>query len=88
MIGYDESTLTKTNVLNLTPNGSEGAIWQSWVRDSPLTGRASFFLDANGTFDTTLNSKGFPSMATTETAFIKVSDQGKQTQSRRLFQHV
>ena len=29
VIGYSESTLTQTSVLDLTPNGSEGAIWQA-----------------------------------------------------------
>lgn len=29
LMGYNESTLAQTSVLNLTPNGNEGAIWQS-----------------------------------------------------------
>jgi hypothetical protein len=31
LIGYSESTLAQTSVLNLTPNGKEGSIWQSGV---------------------------------------------------------
>jgi hypothetical protein len=71
LIGYSESTLAQTSVLNLTPNGSEGSIWQSGA------GMAAdvdiFFLDANGTFDTTLNSRGFPSRGDYGNAFLKVS---------------
>ena len=29
IIGYDQSTLAQTQVLNVTPNGSDGAIWSS-----------------------------------------------------------
>ena len=29
IIGYDEHTLAQTSVLNITPNGSQGAIWMS-----------------------------------------------------------
>jgi len=29
LIGYNESSLAQSSVLNLTPNGNEGAIWQS-----------------------------------------------------------
>jgi len=52
-------TLAQTAVLNVTPNGFEGAIWmqaQAWRRQF----REIYFLDANGDFDTTLNSSGFP----------------------------
>jgi len=58
VIGYSESTLTQTSVLDLTPNGSEGAIWQAGAGMAAYDNNI-FLLDANGTFDTTLNSKGF-----------------------------
>src|SRR5208283_3860881 len=48
LIGYSESTLARTSVLNLTPNGSEGAIWQDGAGIAS-DGRNLFFLDANGT---------------------------------------
>lgn len=60
VIGYSESTLAQTSVLNVTPNGSEGAIWQTGG-GLASDGTSIYFLDANGTFDTTLNSGGFPS---------------------------
>jgi outer membrane protein assembly factor BamB len=71
LIGYSESTLAQTSVLNLTPNGSEGSIWQSGA--GMAAGVDIFFLDANGTFDTTLNSRGFPSRGDYGNAFLKIS---------------
>jgi hypothetical protein len=72
LIGYDEGTLARTSVLNLTPNGNEGSIWQSGSGIAS-DGKNLFFLDANGTFDTTLNKKGFPSRGDYGNAFLKVS---------------
>jgi outer membrane protein assembly factor BamB len=72
LIGFDESTLARTSVLNLTPNGNEGSIWQSGAGIAS-DGSNLFFLDANGTFDTTLNSKGFPNKGDYGNAFLKVS---------------
>ncbi len=72
LIGYSESTLAQTSVLNLTPNGSEGSIWQNGTGIAS-DGHNLFFLDANGTFDTTLNSKGFPTKGDYGNAFLKVA---------------
>ena len=41
-------------------------------------GQSLFFLDANGTFDTTLNSKGFPINGDYGNGFIKVSTKGNK----------
>jgi len=75
LIGYNESTLAQTAVLDVTPNGSEGAIWQSGAGIAS-DGSNLFFLDANGTFDTTLNKKGFPTKGDYGNAFLKVSTTG------------
>jgi outer membrane protein assembly factor BamB len=72
VIGYDESTLAQTSVLNLTPNGNGGSIWQSGA-GMASDGNALYLLDANGTFDTTLNKKGFPIRGDYGNAFVKVS---------------
>jgi outer membrane protein assembly factor BamB len=77
LIGYDESTLEQTDVLNVTPNGSEGSIWQSGAGIAS-DGRDLFFLDANGTFDTTLNKKGFPNKGDYGNGFLKVSTTGNK----------
>jgi hypothetical protein len=76
LIGYDESTLKQTSVLNLTPNGNKGAIWQSGA-GMAVAGDNIFLLDANGTFDTGLNSKGFPKNGNYGNAFVKVSTSTK-----------
>ena len=72
VIGYNESTLAQSGVLNLTPNGSEGAIWQSGAGMAAAEGNI-FLLDANGTFDTTLNAKGFPENGDYGNAFVRIS---------------
>jgi outer membrane protein assembly factor BamB len=72
VIGYSESTLKRANVLNLTPNGGRGAIWQA-ASGLASDGENIFFLNANGTFDTTLNSKGFPSQGDYGNCFMKLS---------------
>lgn len=72
LIGYSESTLAQTSVLNLTPNGSEGSIWQAGGGIAS-NGSSLFLLTANGTFDTTLNGSGFPAMGDYGNAFVKVS---------------
>jgi hypothetical protein len=76
LMAYSESTLKQTGVLNVTPNGGEGSIWQS---GGGLTADAQgniYFLDANGTFDGTLNASGFPASGDFGNAFIKVSTNG------------
>lgn len=75
LMGYSESTLAQTSVINLTPNGSEGSIWQSGA-GLASDGSNIFLLDANGTFDTTLNAQGFPSMGDFGNALLKVSTTG------------
>lgn len=73
MIGYTESTLSQVSVLNVTPNGSEGALWMSGAGPATDSSGNIFALDANGTFDSTLNSQGFPSQGDFGNAFLKVS---------------
>jgi len=72
VIGYSESTLKRANVLNLTPNGGRGSIWQA-ASGLASDGTNIFFLNANGTFDTTLNSNGFPSQGDYGNCFMKLS---------------
>jgi outer membrane protein assembly factor BamB len=72
IMGYSGSTLAQTSVLNVTPNGSEGSIWMSGAAPAS-DGTHIFLLDANGTFDTTLNAQGFPSLGDFGNAFLKIS---------------
>jgi hypothetical protein len=73
IIGYDESTLAQSQVLNVTPNGSEGAIWQSGGGLAADSAGSIYALVANGTFDTTLDASGMPLHGDYGNAFIKLS---------------
>ncbi len=72
VIAYSADSLKQTSVLNLTPNGTEGSIWMSGA-GMASDGQSIYFLDANGTFDTTLDSNGFPSAGDFGNAFLKLS---------------
>ncbi len=76
LMGYSETSLAQTSVLNLTPNGSEGSIWMSGAGLAADTSGNIYFLDANGKFDTTLNASGFPVNSDFGNAFLKVSTTG------------
>jgi outer membrane protein assembly factor BamB len=65
--------LAQTTVLNLTPNGNEGAIWGSGAGMAADGNGNIFLLDANGDFDTNLNSAGFPRDGDFGNAFLKLS---------------
>jgi hypothetical protein len=76
LMGYNESTLAQASVLNLTPNGSEGSIWMSGTGLAADAGGNIYFLDANGTFDATLDANGFPVKGDFGNGFLKVSTAG------------
>jgi hypothetical protein len=73
ILGYSESTLAQTSVLNLTPNGNEGSIWMAGAGLAADVSGNIYFLDANGAFDTDLNSAGFPGQGDYGNAFLKLS---------------
>jgi hypothetical protein len=84
LMAYSESTLQQTSVLNLTPNGpssphfgnGEGSVWMSGAGLAADTQGNIFFLDANGTFDSTLTSSGFPASGDFGNSFMKISTTG------------
>jgi len=73
VMGYSATTLAQTSVLNLTPNGAEGAIWMSGGGLAADSQGYIYLLDANGTFDTTLNSQGFPINGNFGNGFLKIA---------------
>jgi hypothetical protein len=73
ILGYNGDTLAQTAVLNVTPNGNEGAIWGSGAGMAADASGNIFLLDANGDFDTTLNASGFPADGDYGNAFLKLS---------------
>src|SRR5579863_204991 len=78
IIGYSASTLAQTSVLNVTPNGNEGAIWMAGAGLAADSSGNIYFLDANGIFDTSLNGSGFPVSGDYGNAFMKLSTTNNQ----------
>ncbi|HLZ39667.1 MAG TPA: hypothetical protein VKQ11_01815 [Candidatus Sulfotelmatobacter sp.] len=76
IMGYNAHTLAQTTVLNVTPNGNEGAIWGSGAAMAADNSGNIFLLDANGVFDSTLNSSGFPEMGDYGNAFLRLTTTG------------
>jgi hypothetical protein len=76
VMAYNSQTLAQTSVIDVTPNGNEGAIWMAGA-GLAADNQALYFLDGNGTFDTTLNSQGFPVNGDYGNAFMKISVAGQ-----------
>jgi hypothetical protein len=76
IIGYNETNLARTTVLNLAPNGSDSAIWQAGGGLAADSQGNIYALIANGTFDTTLDANGFPNKQDYGNAFVRVSTTG------------
>jgi hypothetical protein len=72
VIAYSESTLAQTQVLNLTPDGNQGGIWDTAGVAADSTG-ALYTLIGNGLFDTTLTSSGFPTKGDYGNAAVKLT---------------
>lgn len=86
VIGYDENTLSQTSVLNVTPNGNEGAFWMGGTAPAADASGNIYALDANGVFDTTLNAQGFPNQGDFGNAFLKISTTNKQLEVADYFE--
>jgi outer membrane protein assembly factor BamB len=76
IMGYNATTLAQKTVLNVTPNGNEGAVWGAGAGLTADSLGNIFFLDANGIFDTTLDSRGFPSSGDYGNALIRLTTKG------------
>jgi len=76
IVAYDASSLLQTGVLNVVPNGGQGALWASGAGLAADNSGNIYFLDANGDFDTSMNASGFPSNGDFGNAFIKLSTSG------------
>jgi len=51
LVGYDAATLEQVAVFNVTPNGAQGAIWQSGAGPAADTDGNIYFESGNGDFD-------------------------------------
>jgi hypothetical protein len=76
VMAYSESTLQQTAILNVTPNGSDGSVWMAGNGLATDANGNIYFLDANGTFDTSFDSNGFPTNQDYGNAIIKLSTAG------------
>jgi hypothetical protein len=72
IIAYSANTLAQTGIFNVTPNGSDGAIWMSGAAPAADASGNIFFIVANGDFDTTL-AGGLPSNGNCGNCFAKIS---------------
>ncbi len=78
IIGYDKNTLARMRVLNLTPNGNDGAIWGSGAAPAVDGTGKIYLLNGNGTFETSLDPNGFPSMGDFGNCIVKLSNVNQQ----------
>jgi len=76
IMAFSASSLAQTSVLNLVPNGSDGGIWMSGAAPAADVAGNIFFLEGNGTFETTLTAQGFPSNKDCGNCFVKLSTSG------------
>jgi hypothetical protein len=76
VMAYDARTLGQKSVIDVTPNGNEGAIWMTGDGLAADAQGNIYFLDGNGTFDTTLNAQGFPMNGDFGNAFVKLNTNG------------
>ena len=73
VIAYNADSLAQSGVLNLVPNGNDGATWMSGGAPGADASGNIYFIMGNGTFDTTLNSSGFPANGNCGNCFAKIS---------------
>ena len=78
IMGYNETTLAQQSVIDVTPNGNEGAIWAAGSGLAADSQSNIYFDDANGTFDTSLNGNGFPVNGDYGNAIVKLSTKKKE----------
>jgi Bacterial Ig-like domain (group 3) len=75
-IGYDHLTLAQASVFNFAPNGNDAAVWSAGAGPAADYNGDLYFQTGNGTFDTTLNAGGFPSLGDYGNAFVKLNPSG------------
>jgi len=76
VMGYDPATLRQVSVLSTTPNGVEGAFWNAGAGAAADAAGNIYELEGNGTFDATLNRRGFPAHGDFGGSFLKLSPSG------------
>lgn len=78
IIGYDQNTLAQTSVFNIVPNGNDASFWNSGAGPAADAAGNIYQLAGNGTFDTSLDTNGFPARGDFGNAFLKFSTANRQ----------
>ena len=74
IMGYGETSLAQTSVLNIGPNSNSGpAIWMSGGGPGADSSGNIYLLSANGAFETTLDTNGFPNKQDYGNSFLKLA---------------
>jgi hypothetical protein len=74
IMAYNQTTLAQTAVLSIGPNSSSGpAIWMAGGGPGADSSGNVYLLTANGTFETTLDSNGFPNKQDYGNSFLKLA---------------
>lgn len=73
IMGHDQNNLSQVSVLNVTPNGNDGAFWNAGTAPAADATGNIFALQGNGTFDTTMDAGGFPNQGNFGNSFLKIS---------------
>ena len=73
VMSYSADTLAQSSVLNLMPNGNEGATWMSGAAPAADAASNIYFIVGNGDFDTTLTPAGMPVHGNCGNCFVKIS---------------
>jgi len=77
IMGYNQTTLAQTSVLNIAPNNNSGpAIWMAGGGPGADSSGNIYLLSANGAFETTMDSNGFPNKQDYGNSFLKIAATG------------
>jgi Immunoglobulin I-set domain len=79
VMSYSANTLAQTSILNLVPNGNDGAIWMAGAAPGADASGNIYFILGNGDFDTTLNLSGFPVNGNCGNCFAKITSSAPLT---------
>jgi Bacterial Ig-like domain (group 3) len=78
LMGYDKSSLQQRSILNFAPNGEGASLWGAGGGIAADSENNIFVQLANGTFETSLDSRGFPSSSDFGNAFARLATSGSQ----------
>jgi PQQ-like domain len=77
IMGYNQATLAQVSVLSIAPNSNAGpSIWMAGGGPGADSAGNIYVLAANGAFETTLDSNGFPNKQDYGNSFLKLATNG------------